>query len=326
MATSLVLLMRESGGFASADEAKVLDAFSGKYLSTLLECVDNDREKTAQRTADNAYGKLDEFLQRVANKRSRQRLLDTYAPLDAQGARRLSPQASPDLAAVPASIAEALRAALPAYGGTLAGGVSYSASHFAVKSVALRLHAGLGSLGSTRYYVQIEGETASPEDDVILDVKAQGAPSAYLSLAPESIAATEAAAGQDPARRVVLAARVLGSVIDPYLGTLRLSGGSYSVRERSPWKDYLDSEKLSTVERLSKLSEQWAAILAFAHARADRDSKDSRIPYDFETEVSKRTRGKQAEFSALVLRVAKETATQATDDHRAFVQRRAAGH
>ena len=49
--------------------------------------------------------------------------------------------------------------------------------------MAERLHAGVGSLGVKRYYVLIEGPSTGQSDDRILDVKAQGAPSAWGQIA-----------------------------------------------------------------------------------------------------------------------------------------------
>lgn len=320
MGTSLVLLMREQGGFAAVDEVQVLDAFTDRYLQTLATCVGSNLETTVTLTAETAHGKLDDFLRSVANKKSRQRMLDSYTLKDERGQRVLSRQASTDLADVPTAIVDAVRAAMPAYGASLQGGVRYSASHFAVKSVALRLHAGLGSLGSDRYYVLIEGETTSPDDDVILDVKAQVAPSAYRNLSAQAIATTDQAALHNHALRVVTAARSMGNYVDEYLGTMKLAQGSYSVRERSPWKDYLDTDKLRTVEKLSKLAEQWAMLLAYAHARADQDAPGKAVPYDFEQEVTKRTLGKQAEFRALVRDIALANAAQVNEDFQAFLR------
>jgi hypothetical protein len=99
--------MRQNGGFSSTDEATVLDAFSQRYLDTLAACVGNDRELQTVVTAENSYGKLDEFLAHVGKKRSRKRLLDTYsqlAPTGPAGSRVLSPQVSADLQAVPAPL------------------------------------------------------------------------------------------------------------------------------------------------------------------------------------------------------------------------------
>jgi len=321
LATALVLAMREQGPFSPADEATVLDAFSQRYLDTLAACVGNDRELQTVVTAENSYGKLDEFLAHVQKKRSRKRLLDTYTQL-AAGGRVLSPQVSADLQAVPAPLASAISAALPGYGQTLRGSLRYSPSYFAVKSVAQRLHAGLGSLGTPRYYVLIEGPTSSPDDDIILDIKGQGAPSAYRNLDAEAQAATEAASGKNPAQRVVLATRSLGLQVDDFVGVLALSGAPYSVRERSPWKDTLDLANLSTVEKMRKLSEQWAAILAHAHARADADARPhgSPILVEFEAEVTRRTLGKHPDFRSLVRTIALANAAQVTDDYRAFLR------
>lgn len=325
LATALVLTMRQNGGFSPTEEATVLDAFSQRYLDTLTACVGNDRELQTVVTADNSYGKLDEFLAHVAKKRSRQRLLDTYtqlAPTGPAAGRVLSPQVSADLQAVPAPLASAISAALPGYGQTLRGSLRYSPSYFAVKSVAQRLHAGLGSLGTPRYYVLIEGPTSSPDDDIILDIKGQGAPSAYRNLDPEARAATESASGQNPAQRVVLATRSLGLQADDFVGVLALSGAPYSVRERSPWKDTLDLANLSTVEKMRKLSEQWAAILAHAHARADADARPhgSPILVEFESEVTRRTLGKHPDFRTLVRTIALGNAAQVTDDYKAFLR------
>ncbi len=320
LATALILFMRDTGGFSSADEAAVVDAFSDRYLGALEACVGTDVEKTTRFTAANTYGKLNDFLQNVARKRSRDKLLQHYTRKDERGVRVLSPAASADLADVPPTVVAAIREALPGYGATLSGSLRYSAQHFTVKSVAQRLHAGLGSLGSMRYYVQIEGATSDQDDDILLDVKAQKAPSAYRNLAGESIAATDQASGGSPAGRVITAARSLSAAVDDYLGTMKIAGVTYSVRERSPWKDHLDTEILSSVGRLSKLAEQWATVLAYAHARADQDSPGHQLAYDFEQAVVSRTRGKHSEFRALVRSVATSNAAQVKEDFQAFLR------
>lgn len=326
LATAIVLSMRELGGFTGGDEAQVLDAFSQRYLDTLASCVGTDRELQTTFTATTSYGKLDEFLTHVEAKRSRKRLLDTYTGKDERGGRVLSPSVSEDLAAVPASIASAITSAMPAYGQTLAGNLRYSPSYFAVKSVAQRLHAGLGSLGLPRYYVLIEGPSPAPDDDLILDVKAQGAPAAYRRMVADAQAATETVSGKNPARRVVLATRSLGLYADDLLGVIVLPTGPYSVRERSPWKDTLDLAILKNLERMTKLSEQWAAILAFAHARADGDRPGSGVLVEFEQEVMRRTIGKHADFRSLVRSIAQSYAAQVHDDWQAFVKGRSPTH
>ena len=318
LATALIVFMRDRGGFSSADEVTVVDAFSERYLTALEACVGTDIEKTTSFTAANTYGKLNDFLQGVARKKSRDKLLQNYTRKDERGVRGLSPAVSSDLADVSPTVVAAIREAMPGYGATLHGGLRYSAQHFTVKSVAQRLHAGLGSLGSLRYYVQIEGATSEQDDDILLDVKAQKAPSAYRNLAGDAMAATDQASGGSAAGRVVTAARSLSTAVDDYLGTMKIAGVTYSVRERSPWKDHLDTEILNSVGRLSKLAEQWATVLAYAHARADQDSPGHQLAYDFEQAVVSRTRGKHAEFRTLVRSVATSNAVQVGEDYQAF--------
>lgn len=50
---------------------------------------------------------------------------------------------------------------------------------FEVKDIAKRIKAGTGSLGSSRYYILLEGLTSLPDDDLILDMKEQGKPPLY---------------------------------------------------------------------------------------------------------------------------------------------------
>jgi uncharacterized protein (DUF2252 family) len=227
---------------------------------------------------------------------------------------------NPDLQAVPATTAQALTDALPAYGTTLAGGLRYSASYFQVKSVAERLHAGLGSLGTPRYYLLIEGATASSDDDRILDVKAEGAPSAYATLDPSARALTEAASGGNPASRAALGARALGYRADDHLGTLQALGLSFLVRERSPYKETFDTTELTSVTRLTKLSTQWCATLATAHARADRDFDAATLPVNFEHEVSSLVSGKRSQFRAHIRQTAVNYAAQVETDYQTFLR------
>ena len=77
---------------------------------------------------------------------------------------------------------EEILAAMPGYGGTLAGDVRYSEERFKVKDIVHRVDAGTGSLGIPRYYLLIEGKSTSQNDDRILDVKRQGKPSPYAYL------------------------------------------------------------------------------------------------------------------------------------------------
>lgn len=325
LGASLVLIMRDSGKFTAAQEAAVVDACTENYLDTVESWSSSAGETTKTYTQSNTYGQLDDFLADVAASRSQSKLLDKYTSLSGAGVRFLDPAVSPDLQAVPAATATAVSAQMASYGATLSGKLAYSASAFKVKSVALRVHAGLGSLGATRYYVLIEGPTTGQDDDVILDLKVQGAPSAYLNLAASARAATDAASGNSPARRVVAAAKALGNYVDDYLGWMTLAGQVYSVRQRSPWKDTLDTAKLTSIDRMTKMAEQWGAILATAHCRADQDANATNVPYDFDSELLHRINGKHDTFRAAVRAVVLPYADQVADDYKSFLYGRAHG-
>lgn len=315
LAASVALVARENR-VSGSDEDSAIDALADGYLDALAGFLNNDSERTRVLNADNAYGLLDEFLAEVVSHDSRKKLLQKYTVVSA-GSRSFDFSSS-DLEAVPTATAQALRDAMPGYGATLSGSLRYSSSYFQVKSVARRLHAGLGSLGRDRYYLLIEGRSTSTEDDRILDVKAQDAPSAYATLDPAAVRKTQAASGSDEARRAALAARALGYRVDEHLGELSCLGRRFLVRERSPFKESFDTTQLTSKTRITKLAEQWGATLATAHARADKDSNPAVIPYEFEKEVQTLIGSRKSLFKTRLRSVGKSYADQVQTDFAIF--------
>lgn len=320
LATSLVLVARQNGGFSSADESSIVDSFTEHYLDAMATYATGSGEATQHFTASNTYGLLDDFLAGVAASDSRAKMLDAWT-VTVGGVRRLNTSTQPDLAPVTAAVDSDVRGHMSDYRVTLSGGgTSLPASYFTVKSVAARLHAGLGSLGSTRYYVLIEGATSSQSDDRILDVKAQRSPSPWAYVAPAAASQTDAACGGGMARRVTLAYKALGYRVDDHLGWMTLSdGAAYSVRERSPWKDTFDSASLDSITRITKLAEQYGDVLAAHHARADRDWDATVFPASVDGEIDARTDGDHAGFRALARAIARSYADQVALDHASFV-------
>lgn len=320
LAVSLVLVARENGGFSAGDEAAIVDAFSEAYLDAMEAYAGSSGEATKRFTAGNTYGLLDDFLNDVEATESRAEMLDEWAPR-VSGVRRLAAGSHADLAGVSAAKDAEIRGQMASYRGTLSGGgTSLPASYFQVKSVAARLHAGLGSLGAPRYYVLIEGATSGQDDDRILDVKAQGEPTAWAYADPLAIDQTEAACGGNMARRAVTAYKALGYRVDDHLGWMTLSDGRvYSVRERSPWKDTFPAEDLTTITRITKLCEQWGQVLAAHHARADRDWDASVVPGSIDGEIKGLVDGDHAGFRAQVRGIALPYADQVELDFESFV-------
>lgn len=319
LATSIVLIAHKNGRFSDADLTAIIDACSSSYLDTLGRYATNNDERTSASilTTDTAFGLLDEFLSATETRNSRKKLLDKYTAIH-HGVRTFS-FAHPDLQSVPKAIEQAFVDAIPAYSASLSGASSYPSGYFKPKSIAQRLHAGIGSLGMPRYYLLIEGPTASNDDDRILDVKAEETPSAYAVLAPALRALTESVSGGDAARRVALAARALGYRVDMHLGTLSILGQRFLVRERSPYKETFDTSELMTKTQMTKMATQWCATLATAHARADRDFDAATIPVNFEQEVLNLVSSRKSQFRARVRQVAISYATQVEADFQSFL-------
>ncbi|MCO5165419.1 MAG: DUF2252 domain-containing protein [Planctomycetes bacterium] len=298
LATSVVLTLREQGDLDAAEQREVVEVLARAYLAALERLGDGDAAREHRLTAREAYGLLDDLLIETESGEGRGKLLDRWTAT--RDGRPVLDTGRADLAAAP-ELEAALRAAWPGYLASV-DAAPFPPGYFAVKSVARRLGAGTASLGVARCYVLVEGPTSSPGDDRILDVKEQRAPAGP---APEGLA---------PEERVVAGARALAPLGDPHLGHLRAGGRGFTVLERSPYRGRLDARALTTVRRAREVAEQWAGLLAAAHARG----AGARAPA-----LLRRARADAVGFAALVLEVALEQADAAAADHAAFVAWRA---
>ncbi|KAH9259716.1 hypothetical protein BASA81_002138 [Batrachochytrium salamandrivorans] len=227
-------------------------------------------------------------------------LLTKYTTIDIDNKRVFQNiTVNADLGPASQSDKDAIIASMPAYGASLSGPIAYSTSYFAVKDIAVRLHAGLGSLGLPRYYVLIEGPTNADTDDVILDFKFQPEPAAFNNLNAGAVAATNSVAATSN-KRAVWGYRSLSYLPDAYLGYTTVDGMLFAVRERNPHKKDLDADKFTSKSDHEYMAPVWGQILAAAHARADVDSPSSGITYDVDAAVAALVTGKAIEFKANV--------------------------
>ncbi len=317
MAVSLVLAARETAILTASEQAQLIDTFSETYLDTLAAYRGNDNELKAVYDATNTYGRLDDFLLQTEQDNSRIKMLDKWT-VKVNGERRFD-VGNPKLETPSAVERDALIQAMPGYGLSLTGGRNYDPAYFRVKDAARRLFAGTGSLGTPRFYLLIEGATASEDDDRILDVKRQGKPAAYYFLDTASRAEYDAAFALD-AQRHALAMNALTKHTDDHLGFMTLSDGGYSVRERSPYKEAFPLYELTSLTRWLKLGEQWGHILASRHAGADKDFEAAYVAYSLDKQVDVVTNGNHAAFRGLVRDIAFGYADQVESDWRAFTQ------
>lgn len=315
MATSIVLHADERAGFSPARVDGLLDAFTGAYLDALAGFRDSKDERDTVLSAADAQGQISAELEEVERKRSREDMLDKWTVLRDGG--RVFDRGNEDLAPVDTATAAAIGAQVASYAKRTRGGLRKIPGYFAIKDIAARANAGLGSLGVPRYYVLIEGRTGDQDDDRILDVKRQGPPSAFLYLSRAERARMYGVADNHAARSI-LGYRALMADADNHLGWIRLADGYYSVRERSPYKTTMPRKAQRTAAQLTVLAAQWGRVLASAHARADDDHSKKVIDYSFDEQVHRITRDRRDAFQALVRGVAHQYAARVRADHGAF--------
>ncbi len=145
------------------------------------------------------------------------------------------------------------------------------AGHFKVKDVALKKGSGTASLGLDRYWVLVDGETDDHLDDILLELK-EARRSALWGLTPQRPAKQpkgEATTGE--AGRIVDSQRVHLAGGDPYYGHAKIDGGSFVVRERSPFKGSIDVDDLE-LDDMRDYADTCGRALAQAHSRVDEDT------------------------------------------------------
>ena len=165
----------------------------------------------------------------------------------------------------------------------------------------------------------IDGASTGKSDDRILDVKMQGLPSIYpiLSSAKQSKLLAAFPVSQQGCR-VVEGQKAMLTDVDAHLGCISINGQSFSVRERSPFKESFDTTVLTSVKRFTKLAEQWGSILATAHARADKDHNAAYVSEQFESVMHDLTDTHHSAFRSEVFDFATSYAEQVKTDFALF--------
>mmetsp|Transcript_15707 Transcript_15707/g.30347 ORF Transcript_15707/g.30347 Transcript_15707/m.30347 type:complete len:527 (+) Transcript_15707:3-1583(+) len=301
---------------------EAVSQFLIKYLEQLRSFVGNDDEVQFQWTKKDAYGRLDDFLDDVERKKSRKKMLKKWTKSSAETGALEFDLKSSKLGPVDYKTSAALRAAITSYLDSLHIELQEDAT-FNIKDIAKRLKAGTGSYGTERYYALVAKANSqdSSFDDLILDVKVQKTPHTAIAMSEseQSIVMSSINIKGLEGARVSLANEALLSFVDSTVGNLTLFGRSFSVRQRSPYKDTFDLSELTSAKRLRKLSEQWGIILAAAHARSDNDFDDRLVPYSFEQVISETiTMSKSTEFTEEVWKISNMYSEQVSQDFASF--------
>jgi uncharacterized protein (DUF2252 family) len=326
LATSIILVAENNSLNSKSDQKEIINSFSESYLDTLESYVGNDDDTQLYFTKENTNGEVKKTIKEAA-KKTRKEMLDKWTKV-AEG-ERLFDLYNEDLGMAD-DAEEAIKSKILAYTETISGNLNYDREYFKIKDVAQRLNAGLGSLGTPRYYLLIEGETDDLDDDYILDIKRQYKPTAYRLFSLYDRLNYDSKFN-NTAQGHATAYKALIKHADDFLGWMELVdynpadgdfSGYYSVREISPYKKSLKTEKLEDKDSFIEVAQQWGKILATDHARADQDFDEKLVPNSLEKQVTKIANGKHEKFRKLVLQVALKYAEQVNSDYSSFVNRR----
>lgn len=316
MAASMVLLANESGDLNQGEVEDFIDSFTEAYLDSMREYRGNSSERSREFDESESYPPLSGFLDDVEDDNNREDALASWT-YKVYGERRFD-LSKPKLGSVSDAERVAIEDALIGYRATLQAPADFSADYFEVKDVARRLLAGTGSLGTPRFYALIEGPSTDDDDDRILDLKEQQAPTPWWFLPYEA----RMAYSQDfdnHASRHASAMSALAYDPDPLQGWFELSGDSYSVRERSVYKESFPTDELRRSDDYQSMAEQWGIVLATSHARSDRDFDEALVPHSVDREIDLLTDGSHNAFRNLVRELAFEYAEQTNDDYALFI-------
>ena len=166
-----------------------------------------------------------------------------------------------------------VEAVLARWAETLVGDAMRDPAAQRVTGLSRRLGAGVASYPAPRYYVLLEGPSAAPEDDVLLEVKQvlDAVPMPGLPRFPAQPFYTNA-------ERVVTMERRLQSVpdADPWLGWASLGADGYRVRWLTGYQQTLDPQRLTedlaegayTADDFVAVAEASGRLLARRHGAA----------------------------------------------------------
>jgi uncharacterized protein (DUF2252 family) len=277
-----VHLMRPDVSFnfsRSEAEDVAFDSFLTEYQSTL----DAVNGKSTETTIVLSSGNLSGFTKNKADDLADETnvdLLDKYTVV--VGGARTFDFTNPDLAPMTSADNTEISSGYASYTTSLGSFYgSKPASYWTIKSQAVRLHSGLGSLGRTKYYLLLEGPTAGQDDDILLEVKEESYPT-MLDSAESGQLSTYDAQFASHGQRASTANKAMLNKVDDHLGYMDTSARSYVVHRISPYKFGFDAEDFTSQTNLANFVKYCARATAYAHARADKDYDTTYVGYNFE--------------------------------------------
>jgi uncharacterized protein (DUF2252 family) len=279
--TSIYLMAEEAGQLDLSLEEKqnLVKTFLAAYQAGLEEVRDHDKKTSLELNETNIPdGFIKEQMERIKNANSEVSFLNNWTVVT-EGVRQFDFTNSSLVRMNPTEM-EAFTENWSNYLSSIDDFVqSKPSTYFTIKDVAHRVHSGIGSAGVDVLYVLIEGETTSPDDDVLLEVKEQQKPALLLE---GSLPLSQYEAWfQTDAQRWRTGTLALGVHTDPYIGTLSYNHLSYGVKKLSPWYYTLEVTDFQSKSDMEDFITYSGKAFAYAHAKADKEYSAKYVPYHF---------------------------------------------
>jgi uncharacterized protein (DUF2252 family) len=314
-----ILLAAEENGISSADRQNLVKNFTDSYATQIAVFKGNDTELSYTATSAATSGVVKDTIQ-TANGKTRASLLTKYTAVTS--GKRAFLTISGSLQPVNSSTFSALNGAMASYISSIPVAKRKSNSYYLLKSAALRIGAGTGSMGRYRYYLLIDGSTTATSDDVILEMKQQTNSSVAI-----------AAPGNMPAwtydyhngERVVKSMKAMLTNTDVLAGYSTYNGMPFFISERQPFQEDFDYTLLTSYTKFNDAVKYMGKIMAKNHALADKDYDATLIPYSMDKEITDVINGDVSGLKTETLNYALSYAAQVKQDYVDFVSAKNSG-
>ncbi|HEY9705470.1 MAG TPA: DUF2252 family protein, partial [Allocoleopsis sp.] len=207
-----------------------------------------------------------------------------------------------------------ISAAMSSYIQSIPSSKRKSLSYYTLKDIRLKLGSGVGSLGRYRYYLLIEGDTTSTNDDIILEMK-QELSSAVAIAAPEKM--PYYTYNNHHGQRVTMTMKAMLNNADDLVGYTTVGNNQFFIREKSPYSEDFDYTLLTSYDKFNTAVDYFGKIVAKNHALADQDYDASLISYSEDKQITDVVTSKSG-FKTEILNFALDYANQVELDYNSF--------
>ncbi len=309
MAVSIILAAKENG-ISSSNRQLLVQNFLDSYLNKMADFKGTNDELTYRLTTSNTSGVVKDTIQSASGK-LRSTFLAKYTTIVNNQRQFLT---TAELQTVDTTTYNNISYAMSSYIASIPSSKRKTSSYYTLKDIRLKLGSGVGSLGRYRYYLLIEGDTTSTNDDIILEMK-QELSSAIAIASP----------GQMPSytynnhhgQRVTMTMKAMLNNADDLVGYTTVGNNQYFIREKSPYTEDFDYTLLTTYDKFNTAVDYFGKIVAKNHALADQDYDANLISYSQDKQITDVVTSKSG-FKTEIFNFAVDYANQVELDYNSF--------